>query len=59
MQIEYIKNAPNGPKGMIDNVTGFEANVLIKSGFAKAYEPTEPKARSKSKPKAATKTEDE
>lgn len=51
MDIEYIKDAPNGPAGMVDNVTEFEGNILIKTGFAKAVPPAKPKRKSKSKDK--------
>lgn len=51
MDIEYIKNAPNGPTGMVDNVTAFEGNILIATGFAKAVPPAKPKRKSKPKDK--------
>lgn len=69
MQIKYIKDAPNGPKGMRDTVTDFEGNVLIRAGFAvpddtesttpKDTKEPEPKAKSKTKAKATTKTDNE
>jgi len=34
MNIKYIKDAPNGKAGSLDTVTDFEANILIKTGFA-------------------------
>ena len=42
MDIKYIKDAPNGPAGSIDTVTDFEANILIKAGFAEIDLGTEP-----------------
>jgi len=75
MDIKYIKDAPNGPAGSIDTVTDFEANILIKAGFAEidlgtepeppvdpnlfVGPPTEPKAKPKPKAKATTKTDSE
>lgn len=34
MRIKYIQDAPNGPAGMLDEVTEFEGNVLVLTGFA-------------------------
>lgn len=62
MKIKYIKDAPNGPAGMADEVTDFEGNILVLAGFAEVdsdNEPTEPKPKTKSKAKATTKTDSE
>lgn len=65
MKIKYIKDAPNGPAGMLDDVTEFEGNVLVLTGFAEVDDgtdsapQTEPTAKSKSKAKATTKTDSE
>jgi len=56
MKIKYIKDAPNGPAGMTDDVSDFHGNVLVLTGFA---EVDEPKPKSKSKPKETTKTDSE
>lgn len=56
MKIKYIKDAPNGPAGMLDDVTEFEGNILVLTGFA---EVDESKPKSKSKPKETTKTDSE
>ena len=34
MKIKYIKDAPNGPAGMTDDVSDFHGNILILTGFA-------------------------
>jgi hypothetical protein len=34
MKIKYIKDAPNGPAGMIDDVSDFHGNILILTGYA-------------------------
>ncbi|WP_333954198.1 hypothetical protein [Psychrobacter sp. S4(2024)] len=75
MKIKYIKDAPNGPAGMLDEVTEFEGNVLVLTGFAEVDDgtdpeppldpnlfvvpPTEPKPKTKLKAKATTKTDSE
>ncbi|MGP5546243.1 hypothetical protein [Psychrobacter alimentarius] len=65
MKIKYIKDAPNGPAGMLDEVTEFEGNVLVLTGFAVVDEgietkpSAEPKTKAKSKTKATTKTDNE
>ena len=56
MKITYIKDAPNGPAGSSDEVTEFEGNVLVLTGFA---EVDEPKPKTKPKAKATTKTDSE
>ena len=56
MKIKYIKDAPNGPAGMTDDVSDFHGNILVLTGFA---EVDEPKPKSKSKPKETTKTDSE
>lgn len=65
MKIKYIKDAPNGPIGMLDEVTEFEGNVLVLNGFAivddgiETKPSTEPKPKTKSRAKATTKTNNE
>ena len=65
MRIKYIQDAPNGPAGMLDEVTEFEGNVLVLTGFAVVddgieIKPSiEPKPKTKSKAKATTKTDSE
>lgn len=56
MKIKYIKDAPNGPAGMLDDVTEFEGNILVLTGFAEVDEPT---TKRKTKPKETTKTDSE
>ena len=56
MKIKYIKDAPNGPAGMTDDVSDFHGNILVLTGFA---EIDEPKPKTKSKAKATTKTDSE
>lgn len=56
MKITYIKDAPNGPAGSADEVTEFEGNILVLTGFA---EVDEPKPKTKPKAKATTKTDNE
>ena len=56
MKIKYIKDAPNGPAGMTDDVSDFHGNILVLAGFA---ELVTDKKKAKSKPKIETKTEDE
>ena len=51
MDIEYIKDAPNGSAGMVDKETKKEGNIEIVTGFAKAVPPAKPKRKSKSKDK--------
>lgn len=34
MNIKYIKDAPNGPAGMTDDVSDFHGNILILTGLA-------------------------
>ena len=69
MKIKYIKDAPNGPAGMTDEVSDFHANILVLTGFAEIYDgyepilPVEPKPKAKPKPKTtkvdtATDTDD-
>ncbi len=63
MKIKYIKDAPNGPAGMTDDVSDFHGNILVLTGFAEIDDsielelPTEPKPKTKSK--ATTKTDNE
>lgn len=63
MKIKYIKEAPNGPAGMTDDVSDFHGNILVLTGFAEINDsielelPTEPKPKTKSK--ATTKTDNE
>ncbi len=63
MKIKYIKEAPNGPAGMTDDVSDFHGNILVLTGFAEIDDsielelPTEPKPKTKSK--ATTKTDNE
>ena len=65
MKIKYIKDAPNGPAGMTDDVSDFHGNILVLTGFAEIDDsielelPTEPKPKTKSKAKATTKTDSE
>lgn len=56
MKIKYIKDAPNGPAGMTDDVSDFHGNILVLTGFAEADEPT---TKRKTKPKETTKTDSE
>ena len=56
MKIKYIKDAPNGPAGMTDDVSDFHGNILVLTGFA---EIDEPKPKTESKAKATTKTDSE
>lgn len=56
MKITYIKDAPNGPAGSSDEVTEFEGNILVLTGFAEVDEPT---TKRKTKPKETTKTDSE
>lgn len=56
MKITYIKDAPNGPAGTTDDVSDFHGNILVLTGFA---EIDDPKPKTKSKPKATTKTDSE
>ena len=73
MKIKYIKDAPRGVTGTLDDVTEFEGNILISIGLAEMFddteateateptEPTEPKAKPKPKAKSkasATVTDD-
>lgn len=57
MKIKYIKDAPNGPAGTNDDVTDFEGNILILTGYAELAETDKPKPKPKAKPKAKAKTE--
>lgn len=65
MKIKYIKDAPNGPAGMTDDVSDFHGNILVLTGFAvvddgiKIKPSIEPKPKTKSKAKATTKTDSE
>ena len=65
MKIKYIQDAPNGPAGMLDEVTEFEGNVLVLTGFAvvddgiETKSSTETKPKTKSKAKTPTKTDSE
>ena len=34
MKIKYIKDAPNGPAGMTDDVSDFHGNILVLTGLA-------------------------
>ena len=34
MKIRYIKDAPNGPAGMTDDVSDFHGNILVLTGLA-------------------------
>lgn len=54
MKIKYLKVAPRGNPGEIDEVTEFEAKILIKVGLAEAYD--EPKKATR---KAKTETTEE
>ena len=56
MKIKYIKDAPNGPAGMTDDVSDFHGNILVLAGFA---ELVTDKKKAKSKPKIETKIQDE
>lgn len=54
MKIKYIKDAPNGPAGSNDDVTNFEGNILILTGYAELAEADKPKAKAKAKTKTNT-----
>ena len=56
MRIKYIKDAPNGPAGMTDDVSDFHGNILVLTGLA---EPVPDKKKVSSKPKNKTNTKDE
>lgn len=56
MKIKYIKDAPNGPAGSNDDVTDFEGNVLILTGYAESAEIEKPKPKAKAKTKTKTNT---
>lgn len=56
MKIKYIKDAPNGPAGTNDDVTEFEGNILILTGYAELAETDKPKPKAKPKAKAKTET---
>lgn len=58
MKIKYLKDAPNGPAGMTDEVSSFEGNILVLTGHAELV-PEKKKAKTKSKPKTDTNTDDE
>ncbi|WP_165767612.1 hypothetical protein [Psychrobacter sp. DAB_AL32B] len=57
MKIKYIKDAPNGPAGSNDDVTDFEGNILILTGYAELAEVDKPKPKAKTKPKTKTDSE--
>ena len=42
MKIKYIKDAPNGPAGMTDDVSDFHGNILVLTGFAEVDDGTDP-----------------
>ena len=56
MRIKYIKDAPNGPAGMTDEVSDFHGNILVLTGLA---ESVPDKKKVSSKPKNKTNTKDE
>ena len=45
MKIIYIKDAPNGPAGMTDDVSDFHGNILVLTGFAEIDDGTEPEPK--------------
>lgn len=45
MKIKYIKDAPNGPAGMTDDVSDFHGNILVLTGFAEIDDGTEPEPK--------------
>ncbi len=49
MKIKYLKDAPNGPEGMVDEVSDFHGGILIKTGHAELYTEPKPKAKPKTK----------
>lgn len=49
MKIQYLKDAPNGKAGTLDEVSDFHGNILIKTGHAELYTEPKPKAKPKTK----------
>jgi len=55
MKVKYLKVMHNADVGDVLEVTDFEANILIKSGVAEAYEEAK---KATPKPKKVVKTEE-
>ena len=55
MKVKYLKQMHNAKIGDVLEVTDFEANILIKTGVAEAYEEAK---KAIQKPKKVVKTEE-